>query len=77
MTHLQVFEKFKARFPEYVNKNARWYPNGKNSIRIRHLCGSVPVGSDLIFSCDNEGNWRFETVDFHIRDMVKGEKKHA
>lgn len=77
MSHLEVFKRFKSRFPEYVNENARWYPNGKNSIRIRRLCGSISIGPDLVFSCDSKGNWRFETLDYFIQDIPKGGKKHA
>lgn len=62
MTHLEVFQKFKSRFPEYIGENTRWSPNGKNSIRITRIKNSIRMGPDLAFTCDQNGNWRFETI---------------
>ena len=35
MTHVKVYEQFKEQFPQYADQAEKWFPNGKNSIRIR------------------------------------------
>lgn len=72
MTHPEVYRRFKDLFPEFVNQNLVWYPNGRNSIRIRHAIDDILLGSDLIFSCDENESWRFETVDSFIDGMKGG-----
>lgn len=72
MTHPEVYKRFKAIFPEFVNKNIVWYPNGRGSIRIRHTVDGIRLGKDLVFSCDKNDVWRLETVDSFIKDMKGG-----
>lgn len=59
MTHIKVYEAFKALFPTYAESVTNFYSNGKNSIRLR-------VGEahrDVIFTYNSDKDWRFETVD--------------
>ena len=48
-----------------------YFPNGKNSIRIRKT-----NGQEFIFSLREPKAWKFETIDQFLVDM-KGEKKHG
>ena len=69
MAQEEVFKELKRYFPDYYIGTKEWFPNGRNSIRVR-----LYNGSDFIFTFYNENDWCFETVDSHIRKM-KGEKK--
>ena len=57
MTHNEVYEQFKLSLPMYARTSETWFPNGKNSIRVRQI-----DGRDLIFTFDNNEEWCFETV---------------
>lgn len=67
MTHAEVYEKFKMKFPEYAKHLEDWFPNGKNSVRVR-----LKSGSDFVFTYINEDDWCFESVVSHIRKMRGG-----
>lgn len=71
MTHSQVYGYFKEYLPEQEKKVTEYFPNGKNSVRVRQT-----NGHDFIFSVESPKAWRFETIDRFISDM-KGEKKHG
>ena len=71
MTHSQVYGYFKECLPEQEKKVTEYFPNGKNSVRVRQT-----NGRDFIFSVESPKAWRFETGDIFISDM-KGEKKHG
>ena len=61
MTHDKVWEKFKERNGLVTDLVACWFPNGRNSIRVR-LVG----GGDLIFTYMSRKKWRLETVDSYL-----------
>lgn len=67
MVQKEVFHQLKRYFPEYYENTKEWFPNGKNSIRVR-----LHGGSDFVFTFRNYKDWCLETVDSHIRKM-KGE----
>lgn len=69
MTHTNVLMKFKEMFPNYFEKSTIWFPNGKNSIRVRMI-----DGRDLVFSIDEKGKWIFETLSHYI-DRMEIERK--
>lgn len=71
MTHNKVLEKLKLYLPEYVKIMSEWFPNGKNSVRIRVLRDNE--SQDFCFTYNGKTNWCFETVNSHIKKM-KGEK---
>lgn len=63
MTHNEVFKQFQISFPSYVGaKIDTWFPNGKNSIRVRQT-----NGKEFIFTFNNHKDWRFETIDSFIK----------
>lgn len=75
MTHDQVYRLFKMIFPSYANDEIVYFPNGKNSIRLRGVKGLHSDGRDLIFTTSNNHmEWRLETIDSFLKAM-KGETK--
>lgn len=75
MTHDQVYRLFKMIFPSYANDEIVYFPNGKNSIRLRGVKGLHSDGQDLIFTTSNNHmEWRLETIDSFLKAM-KGETK--
>lgn len=72
MTRNQVYEKFIKMFPVYVNDNLVYFPNGKNSIRIRGIQGfsCMKTKQDIIFSCNYDcSEWKLETVDSFLKSL--------
>lgn len=70
MLHGELYEKvFKALFPQYDDKVEEYYPNGRNSIRVR-----LTLGYDVIFSYDEESYnkyWTLEIVPSFIKRLTK------
>lgn len=58
MAHKEVLNNFKLYFPQFAESIDVWFPNGKNSIRIR-----LKDKREFIFTYHNVLFWRFETVD--------------
>lgn len=59
MSHAEVYKAFRQYFPTYVGENiAAWFPNGRNSIRVREA-----NGDEFIFSFNNGKDWKFETME--------------
>lgn len=73
MVHNEVFKHFKSLFPT-ISENAQlWFPNGKNSIRVRQN-----DGREFVFTYSSQNDWRFETSDYFIKRTMKvGEKQCA
>ena len=69
MTHPQILNQFKEFFPDTMPFVATWFPNGKNSIRLR-----LVDGSEYVFTFKNSNVFRFETLDSFL-EGVKGEKR--
>lgn len=67
MSHKEVLEHFKKYFPQYAENMEQWFPNGKNSVRVRKQ--HMP---DVVFTYNNIQDWRFETVDSYINSMRGG-----
>ena len=71
MVHSKVFECFQEHLPAFAEKVETYFPNGKNSIRVRQK-----DGKEFIFSFNGEKTWRFETIDQFLAGM-KGGKVHG
>lgn len=69
MTHKKVYDYYVSYFPQYAKHTVEWFPNGKNSVRVRQT-----DGQDYVFTYQGKRNWRFETVDSFIKHL-KGERK--
>lgn len=71
MSHNEIRKWFELYFPSYAgDQTIAWFPNGKNSIRIRQS-----TGREFIFTYHSATNWKFETVD--SRTAMKGEKTNG
>lgn len=66
MTHPRVYEEFKTYFPQYEQMMKLWFPNGKNSIRVR-----LNNGRELVFTYNGTNEWCFETVDNFLKRMER------
>ena len=76
MSPRQVFEAFKRIFPGYFSKDLVFFPNGKNSIRIRNLKEIYANGQDVIFSVESGTHcWRLESVDSYLENWKESKKK--
>lgn len=66
MTHDIVFGYFRKCIPQLSkpSKVEQWFPNGKNSIRVR-----FEGGSEYIFTYYGDDCWCFETVEYFIRRL--------
>lgn len=67
MKHDLIIYNFKNLMPHQARLIAEWFPNGKNSIRIR-----LTNKEEFIFTYNSEREWCYETVDSFIVRM-KGE----
>lgn len=67
MRHQDIYKQYQCCFPQYAERTERWFPNGKNSIRVRQN-----NKMEFIFSYENEQNWGLETKNHFLRSM-KGE----
>ena len=66
MTPIALYNLFITLFPQHIQQDNVWYPNGKNSIRIKES-----NGRELIFTYTNETDWRLETMKSFMRGMKK------
>lgn len=66
MTHNVVYERFKKLFPILDEGITAWFPNGKNSIRIRMF-----DKFDFVFTYNGGRDWKYETIDSFIKNMRK------
>lgn len=71
MIHTQVYEFFKKCLPEQASKVIEYFPNGRDSIRVRK-----ENKQEFIFSLTSPKEWKYETIDQFLNDM-KGEKKYG
>lgn len=69
MPHITVYEIFRKMFPQFAENVVTWFPNGRNSVRLR-----TNLSEDFVFTYHKNKDWRFETVESFIKTM-KGEKK--
>lgn len=71
MPHTEVLKFFELYFPFYAGDKIKvWYPNGKNSIRVRQQ-----NDQDLVFTFNSHTNWKFETIKSFIDYTMKGINK--
>ena len=65
MTHKDVLKMFKTYFPSIAGVMTEWFPNGKNSIRVRYS----RIRPDVVFTYNDTKDWKLETVDSFIKSM--------
>lgn len=66
MTHNDVLEYFKLLFPLTFEQVVIWFPNGRNSIRVRIL-----NNQEFVFTYTSQREWKFETLDEYMKGMRK------
>lgn len=70
MVHSDVYKWFGLYFPDYAgDKVDRWFPNGKNSIRIRQK-----DHQEFIFTFQDKNHWKFETLENFMTGLKGGKK---
>ena len=62
MVHKVIFDIYKMLFGEKYSDVETWFPNGKDSIRVR-LKGK----QELIFTYHDYKTWSLETVDMFLK----------
>lgn len=65
MIHTQVYGFFQTCLPDQAKEVKEYFPNGKNSIRIRKT-----NGQEFIFSLREPKAWKFETIDQFLMDEM-------
>ena len=63
MGHDKIWNKFKECNGVLEDIVTCWFPNGKNSIRVR-----LRESGDLIFTYTSKKKWKLETVDLYLED---------
>lgn len=68
MRHPDVKSLFDRMFDTRFGEVEAWFPNGKNSIRVRmkHRCEPY----EFIFTYNSKNCWSLETVDMFIDTMM-------
>lgn len=65
MSHNDVHKLFVSTMPHYAGgKVEAWFPNGKNSIRVRHH-----NKKEYAFTCNGPDDWKFETIKSFMKTM--------
>lgn len=70
MVHTEVYRSFKQLLPMFAEQMVEYFPNGKNSIRVRNA-----NHREYIFTIESPREWRFETIELFIKSMKKNNKK--
>ena len=67
MTHTEIYAKLQIVFTDIYNVTEEWFPNGKNSIRLKLMSNE-----EMIFTYRGTNNWSLETVDSYLERLSKG-----
>lgn len=74
MAHDDIYKRFTEAVGPRVSADVEeWFPNGKNSIRVR------VYGNDSVFTVSEEfpGRWKIESLDSYIAKMKGGHKMNV
>lgn len=66
MTHKNIYSMFTSLFPDLARSAMLWFPNGRDTIRIRQK-----DGREFIFIYTSEKDWRLETADCFLKRTLK------
>ena len=64
MTHSDVLYNFKRIFPNLWERIEVWYPNGRNSVRVRFT-----GWTECTFTYFSPTDWKFETLHSFVKTM--------
>lgn len=72
MTSVEILILFQEIF-HVKDEIDEWFPNGKNSIRVRFKKTTLPFelnkDGELIFTAESRDEWRLETIDSWIKSI--------
>lgn len=68
MIHEKIFIIFEERFSDIASQSCMWFPNGKDSVRVR-----MKNKQEFIFTYHGEKDWSLETINRYLT-RLKGEK---
>lgn len=71
MSPNQVYGVFKEVFPQYITDDLIFFPNGRNSIRVRGIEGFGFRGYDFVFTYHGHDDWIFETLASYMKRSMK------
>lgn len=69
MPHTKVYGLFKKLFPEWVTEDTIYFPNGKDSVRIRNVRSPIFPKDDLVFTGSSTSTWKLETIDNYLYNL--------
>ena len=64
MAHKDIYDKFCELLPDYAEGVTEWFPNGKDSVRVR-----LEPRREFIFTIRSSEEWRFETLENFIKSL--------
>lgn len=71
MSHNEIYQMFTLQFPDYAKDRVKeWFPNGRNSVRIRQK-----NEQEFVFTYLSKNDWRFETIDSYIKGLLVKNRK--
>lgn len=70
MTQKEIYKLLVLNYPHYSKYVDRWFPNGKNSIRIRQI-----NQQEFIFTYNDKKDWKFETLDSFLKSLNTQNRK--
>ena len=70
MSQDYVYKMFTSYFPQHEKRTELWFPNGKNSVRVRQV-----DGQQFIFTYNGPNDWCFETMDSFVNRMKLQQEK--
>lgn len=64
MTHSEVYKQYELQMADYWKITSIWFPNGKNSIRVRLM-----DKREYIFTYNGPFDWKFETLNNFLKNI--------
>lgn len=75
MFHKRIYEMFVSIFPCVSNDQLIYFPNGKNSIRIRGVKSLNFNTQDVVFTTNaKQTEWKLESLDHYIHHTLQKNK---
>lgn len=63
MAHSDILKIFERMFPNYAGVKINvWFPNGRNSIRVRHH-----NKREYVFTFNGPSDWKLETIESFLK----------
>lgn len=69
MVHTEVYKRFNDILPQDSKHVEAWFPNGRNSIRLRML-----NKREYVFTYNDSKDWHFETIKSYLARIERRTK---